>query len=219
MEPTTIDLIEAIDHLPAGGKLLLSGVSWDEYEELIEEIGERRHLRVSYDNGSLEILTVSLEHASCASLFPPLIAVLTETLDLEFFCIGSATLKLKPTLKGKEPDDSFYIGDLSRILGKRRLDLAFDSPPDLVIEVDLGIPTFDKLAIYAGLSVPEVWRFDGQQTKFYRLAEARYEKVAKSELFPFLPPSVVTEHLRLRDTQGVNAICRAFRNWVRDHKP
>jgi Uma2 family endonuclease len=214
-----LDLLEAIDHLPAGSKLLLSDVSWDEYEELIEGIGERRHLRISYDNGNLEILTVSPEHAGCASLFAVFIYVLTEELDLEFFSIGSTTLKLKRALKGKEPDDSFYFSDLTRILGKRRLDLEFDSPPDLVVEVDVGIPTFDKLAIYAGLGVPEAWRFDGQQIEFYCLAGKRYEKVSNSALFPFLPTSALTDHLRLRDTQGFNAICRVFRDWVRAHKP
>ncbi len=215
----TLDLLEAVDHLPIGSKLLLSDVSWDEYEELIEEIGEKRNLRISYDSGSLEIMTASLEHAGCASLFTFLIAVLTEELDLEFLSIGSTTLKLKRALKGKEPDDSFYIGDLTRILGKKRLNLEFDSPPDLVVEVDLANPTFDKLAIYAGLGVPEAWRFDGQQIEFYRLAGKRYQRVSASALFPFLPPSVVADHLRIGDIQSINAMSRAFRDWVRAHKP
>ncbi len=219
MTSTATDYIEAIDHLPVGGKLYLSGVSWDEYEELLEEIDEKRHVRISYDNGRMEIMSLLPEHEGFARLFGYLIEVLTEELSLEFVPRGSTTLKRKRALQGKEPDDCFYIGDLTRILGKKRLDLEFDSPPDLAIEVDVTNPTLDKMAIYAGLGVPEVWRFDDGEVEFYCLVGKRYEQVSTSTLFPFLPPSVVAEHLRIGDTRGVNSMRRAFRDWVRAHKP
>jgi Uma2 family endonuclease len=219
MTSTTLDLLEAIDHLPVGGKLQLSGVSWDDYEELLKEIEGKRHVRISYDRGRIEIMTLSPEHEMPASLFGYLIQILTEELDLEFVSIRSTTLKRKSQLQGKEPDDCFYIGDLDRILGKKRLDLDFDAPPDLVIEVDVTNPTLDKMAIYAGLGVPEVWRYDEYQVEFHRLAGKRYKQVATSALFPFLSPLVITDHLSIGAAQGVNAMRRAFREWVRDHKP
>lgn len=219
MTSMTLDLVEAIDHLPVGGKLQMSGVSWDEYEELLKELEGSRRVRISYDNGRMEIMTLSPEHEMPASLFGYLIQILTEELELEFVSIRSTTLKRKSQLQGKEPDDCFYIGDLDRILGKKRLDLDFDSPPDLAIEVDVTNLSLDKMAIYAGLGVPEVWRYDEYQVEFHRLAGKHYKQVTTSGLFPFLSPLVNTDHLSIGAAQGVNAMCRAFREWVRAHKP
>ncbi|MCI0664387.1 MAG: Uma2 family endonuclease, partial [Acidobacteria bacterium] len=129
------------------------------------------------------------------------------------------TLKRKRALQGKEPDDCFYIGDITRILGKKRLDLDYDSPPDLAIEVDVTSSTLDKMAIYAGLGVPEVWRFDDYQVEFYSLAGGQYTLAPTSAIFPFLPPSIVADHLNIGVTQGIRAMKRAFHEWVRDHKP
>lgn len=219
MTQIATDYLEAIDHLPVGGKLYLEDVGWDEYEELLEELEGKRHVRISYDNGRMEIMTLSPEHEMPASLFGHFIQILTEELDLEFVSVRSTTLRRKSRLQGKEPDDCFYIGDLDRILGKKRLDLDFDSPPDLAIEVDVTSSTVNKMAIYAGLGVPEVWRYDNYQVEFHRLAGKRYEQVPASALFSFLQPSVVTRHLQIGYTQGVNTMRRAFREWVRANKP
>ncbi len=219
MTSTATDYLEAIDHLPVGGKLYLEDVSWDEYGELLEELEGKRHVRISYDNGRMEIMTLSPEHGAPASLFGHLIQILTEELNLEFVSIRSTTLRRKSRLQGKEPDDCFYIGDLNRILGKKRLDIDFDAPPDLAIEVDVTNSTVDKMAIYAGLGVPEVWRYDNYQVEFHSLAGKRYKQVATSARFPFLPPSVITDHLGIGTTQGVNSMRRAFSEWVRAHKP
>jgi Uma2 family endonuclease len=219
MTQAATDYLEAIDHLPVGGKLYLEDVSWDEYEELLEELEGKRHVRISYDNGRMEIMTLSPEHEGYASLFSHLIDVLAEELDLEFFSIRSTTLKRKRALQGKEPDDCFYIGDVTRILGKKRLDLDYDSPPDLAVEVDVTNPTLDKMAIYAGLGVPEVWRFDDYQVEFYSLVGRHYTLAPMSAIFPFLPPSVVADHLNTGVNQGIRAMKRAFREWVRANKP
>lgn len=219
MTQTATDYLEAIDHLPVGGKLYLEDVSWDEYEELLEELEGKRHVQISYDHGRMEIKTLSPEHEAPSRLFGHFIQILTEELDLEYLSIGSTTLRRKSHLQGKEPDDCYYISDLTRIIGKKRLDIDFDSPPDIVIEVDVTSSTVDKMAIYAGLGVPEVWRYDNYEVEFHCLAGQRYKQVHASAFFPFLQPAVVTEHLQIGYTQGVNTMRRAFREWVRAHKP
>jgi Uma2 family endonuclease len=219
MTSTATDYLEAIDHLPVGGKLFLSDVSWDEYEELLEELEGKRHVRISYDNGRMEIMTLSPEHEIPSRLFDHFIQILTEELGLEYLSIGSTTLRRKSRLQGKEPDDCYYIGDLTRILGKKRLDIDFDSPPDLAIEVDVTSSTIDKMAIYAGLGVPEVWRYDNYEVEFHELLGKHYQQVPVSVIFPFLPASVVTDHLNVGYAQGANTMRRAFRDWVLAHKP
>jgi Uma2 family endonuclease len=219
MTSTATDYLEAIDHLPVGGKLSLSDVSWDDYEELLEELEGKRHVRISYDKGRMEIMTLSPEHELPASLFIQFIQILTEELGQEFVSIRSTTLKRKSRLQGKEPDDCFYIDDLERILGKKRLDIDYDSPPDLAIEVDVTSSTIDKMAIYAGLGVPEIWRYDNYKVEFYHLDGKYYAEVPTSNVFPFLPASVLTDHLHTGRTKGVNTMRRSFRKWVQTNKP
>ncbi len=56
----------------------------------------------------------------------------------------------------------------AKVLGKR-INLTEDPPPDLVVEVDITHTDINKLALYARLGVPELWRFNGQIWRIYRL--------------------------------------------------
>ena len=219
MRTETVDYLQAMKHLPEGGTLHLQDVSWKEYEELVERRDEVSHARVSYDQGRLEIMSPSAQREVYARLFEHLIAILTEELNLEFVSCGSVTLRRQKKSKGTEPDDCFYIRNFAQILDKDRINLETDPPPDLGIEIDVTHPTLDKLAIYAGLGVPEVWRYNGARVEFHRLAEEGYAVIPASDLFPFLMPAALVEYLRLGSTQGINTMRRAFQAWVQAHKP
>jgi Uma2 family endonuclease len=43
---------------PVENRIVLDGVSWDQYEQILDAMGERR-IRLTYDRGTLEIMTVS----------------------------------------------------------------------------------------------------------------------------------------------------------------
>ena len=219
MSAVATNYMELIERMPAGSRWCRDGVSWEEYEEALEELTDYAGAHLSYEQGRMEIMSLSPEHEGYAGLFTHLIQILTEELKQEFVSRGSMTLKRKRTASGKEPDDCFYIGDLERILGKKRLDLEWDAPPDLAIEVDITNPTINKFSIYAGLGVPELWRFDGTHVEFYRLAGGHYDVLATSDLFPFLAPKVVADAIQQGDEEGINAMRRAFRQWVQANKP
>jgi hypothetical protein len=51
--------LNAIAHLPAGRTLILGDVPWAEYEQLLADLGDGYSVRVSYDQGRLEIVTPS----------------------------------------------------------------------------------------------------------------------------------------------------------------
>jgi Uma2 family endonuclease len=57
--------------------------------------------------------------------------------------------------QGVEPDYCFYIENRDQILGKERIDLENDPPPDLVIEIDLTSTTNPE--DYQAIGVPELW--------------------------------------------------------------
>jgi hypothetical protein len=65
-------------------RLILSGVSWEEYTRMLRVFAERPSLRLTYDRGALELRTLFLEHESLVRFFSLLILALT----LEF---GSAS--------------------------------------------------------------------------------------------------------------------------------
>lgn len=52
---TTILDRDIIDRLPGNSTLILRNVSWDEYEALLAAVGEAPGLRISYDEGTLQI--------------------------------------------------------------------------------------------------------------------------------------------------------------------
>jgi len=59
-----------------------------------------------------------------------LVQALSEELNASVEGAGSTTEKRKRDSKGTEPDSSFYVGNVERILGKEELNLEIDSPPD-----------------------------------------------------------------------------------------
>lgn len=214
-----IEAIEqAIEYLPAGSILLLEDISWHGYESLLYALSDNSHVRLSYDHGSLEIMSPSDKHEYLKSLLGHLMSVLTEELDLKYISIGSTTLKRERASSGTEPDDCFYITNADRVIGKSEIDLSIDPPPDMAVEIDISNKSRTKFSIYSSIGVPEIWQYRNEQVKFFRLAEGSYIEMPASDLFPFLTPDVVTEFLKQEYFQDFNAVKREFRRWVRKHK-
>ena len=61
MSTRSAEYLEAVDHLPVGATLVFRQVSWERYEELLEDLADRPGLRVSYDEGRLEINRTACE--------------------------------------------------------------------------------------------------------------------------------------------------------------
>ena len=130
MSTTIADYREALDHLPPGATLIVQDVSWEDYERFLEELADRPAVRVTYDQGRLEIMSPRPEHEKYKRLVEKIIDALAEYLDLNVEPFGSATWKKKRDLRGTEPDTCYYIANSDRIIGKRDIDLNIDPPPD-----------------------------------------------------------------------------------------
>ncbi len=214
----TADHLHLIATLPEDARLFLPNVPWAEYEYLLSQITDSSSIRLSYDQGRLEIMTLSPRHESLKVLFSHLLSVLTDELNLGFISLGSMTFKLPAAARGTEPDDCFYIRRAALVEDNETIDLAIDPAPDLVVEIDLSHPSLNKLPIYASLGVTEVWIYDGQEMRFYLLAEADYEEILTSDLFPFLTPSDLTNFLVPSKLRDINKMKNAFREWVQAHQ-
>jgi Uma2 family endonuclease len=218
MNAVAVDYLAAIETLSPDAPLVLTDVSWDEYVQIADEIGERPGVRVTYDQGRLEIMTLSPEHEAPSRLFTHLVSVIVEEMGLDYISFGSTTLRLKKISGGLEADDCYYIGDFSAVAGIKRLDLTLYPPPDLAVEVDISHGSRSKFRIYAGLRVKELWRFDGEFLEFYRLSGKRYVLIQSSDLFPFLIPDALPAFLEQGLSEGVISMRRAFRDWVKANR-
>ena len=156
MSTRTIDYRQAIDHLPQGATLVLSDVSWEDYEQLLEDLTERPGVRVTYDQGRVDIMTPLRKHEKYKEFISHLIAVLADELNIDVEPSGSTTWKKREAQKATEPDLCFYVANAAHVIGKDELDLDVDPPPDLAVEIDVTNESLSKFPIYATLGVPEI---------------------------------------------------------------
>jgi len=202
-------------HATGVQRLILDNVDWRMYTQLLRALGERPRLRLTYDRGTLEIMTPLLEHDWDGDFLGRLAVILSEELGLPLRAGGSVTLRRRRKQRGLEPDRCYWITSEPRVHGKRTLDLRVDPPPDLAIEVDATRSSLDRLAIYARLGVPEVWRLDGDSLTFHVLGpDGKYAVSEHSRVFPGVRPADLLSVLSLRPQLDDNAAARQFRAWV-----
>jgi Uma2 family endonuclease len=197
-------------------RTVLHNVSWETFEALLRDTGEHRGSRFAYDCGVLEIMTPLFEHENPKSNFGNFIIALAEELGIEVRSAGSTTLKRKISKRGIEPDTCYYIQNELAIRGKETLDLENDPPPDLAIEIDITSSSVNKLGIYSALGVTELWRYDGQNLKFYQLIEGKYVECKFSIAFPLVSVSDISRFIEQSKSMGEIALLKSFRAWVRD---
>jgi len=203
--------------VPPGHRVLLHDVSWQEFEAILEELGEKRGTRLAYSKGTLEIVAPLPEHEKPKVVIGDLLKALLDELDRNWESFGSTTFKREDMEAGIEPDDCFYIQNHAQMIGKDRLDLSVDPPPDLAIEVDVTSKT--QLSAYEALGVPEIWRYQNRKLQIYVLREEKYVESQTSPTFPNLPViEGLSQFLEMSRTVGTSSALRAFRKWVREQK-
>ncbi|MEH2373322.1 Uma2 family endonuclease [Nostoc sp.] len=197
-------------------RTVLHNISWETFEALLRDTGEDRGSRFAYDCGVLEIMTPLFEHENPKIQFGRFILVLAEELGIELRSAGSTTLKRKISKRGIEPDTCYYIQNELAIRGKQTLDLENDPPPDLAIEIDITSSSVNKLGIYSALGVTELWRYDGQNLKFYQLIEGQYVECKFSIAFPIVSVSEISRFIEQSKSMGEIALLKSFRAWLRE---
>jgi Uma2 family endonuclease len=202
--------------LPTEQRLRLSGVDWRTYVALGDLLGERP-IRLTYDRGELEIMTLSRSHERFKKLLAGLLQVLTQEMDIDIDDGGSMTFRREDLERGLEPDECYWVQNEARVRGREELDFSVDPPPDLLLEVEVSRNFLDRLTICAALGVPEVWRFNGNTIQvLLRNEQGEYNPALRSAAFPFLVVSQLLPFLTMSDTVSVTKVRNAFRDWVRE---
>ncbi|MEK0179196.1 MAG: Uma2 family endonuclease [Oscillatoriales cyanobacterium] len=195
--------------------VLLKNISWRTYESLVNELAEQRGIRLTYDRGTLEIMTPSAPHEGNKQILGRFVETVTEELNVEIRSLGSRTCKRKDLERGLEPDQCYYIENEGIVRSLKEIDLNQDPPPDLVIEIDITSSSINRMELYVSLGVPEVWRYDGSRLIFYQLEGQEYVEREVSPHFPFLSPSEIMGFVERQKDVGETSMIRGFRQWVR----
>ncbi|MEZ2230775.1 Uma2 family endonuclease [Microcoleus sp.] len=195
--------------------VLLKNISWRTYESLVNELAEQRGIRLTYDRGTLEIMTPSAPHEGNKQILGRFVETVTEELNVEIRSLGSLTCRREDLERGLEPDQCYYIENEENIRSLNQINLNQDPPPDLVIEIDITSSSINRMELYASLGVPELWRYDGARLIFYQLEGQEYVEREVSPHFPFLSPSEIMGFVETQKDVGETSMIRGFRQWVR----
>jgi Uma2 family endonuclease len=196
-----------------GQQLLVEDVNWQQFESILAELGERRASRLSYSNGRLEIMVPLAEHEKAKEIIGDMVKFLLEARQIAFESLGSTTLKNERMSQAVEPDTCFYIQNQAAVIGKNRLDMSVDPPPDLAIEINLTSRT--QLDNYQILGVPELWRYARQGLQINVLQAEQYIESDVSPTFPNIPIiELVNQYTQQSQVAGRTSAIQAFKIWV-----
>lgn len=186
MNPLLLDKLNTHPELlsdEASQQYTVTDISWDTYEALLTDLSDNfPGLRVHYLEGVLEITMPSRQHEVFKENIGRLLGVYFEETRTRFYSLGSTTFRNEAKRRGAEPDLSFCIGTNKAL-------------PDIAIEVVKTSGAIDKLAIYQGLSVAEVWFWQDNCFTLYHLGEQEYEQREFSQFFPDLDLNLLASYV------------------------
>jgi Uma2 family endonuclease len=155
-------------------RLLMPGTyNWQEFEALEALLAESPGLRITYLDGSIELMTLGESHEQIKSLIGMFLEAYFIASNIEFIPVGSATRRGEAKGTSFEPDESYYLGTKKE-------------NPDLAIEVILTSGNLAKLEKYRRFQIPEVWLWENNQLRVYQLTSDSYQLAENSSLLPQL---------------------------------
>jgi Uma2 family endonuclease len=210
---TVIDVaripLKTIDLSP-GSHLLLSDVTWDQYEALLEDLGEDRRVpRINYCDGILELMSPLPAHERPHRIMAYVVTNILDAQDRPWEDFGSTTFR-KPKRAGLESDTCFYTQNAARVRSLMRMDMA--------IEAD--VTSKMTLDAYRVLQIPEVWIYDNGRLKIMLLRQGDYQEATRSLIFPELDlcelmPRLVNQAFQ----EGTSAMLRGLRQRLQAGEP
>jgi Uma2 family endonuclease len=178
-------------------RFLLTGVSWEHFVALVRMF-ERDGIntRLTYREGDLELMSPGPLHEATKTLIARLIEAYAEERDINLNGFGETLFKSRAVERGAQADECYVIGRLGKT-------------PQLVIEVVYSRPKVDKLDVYRGLEVPEVWFYRNDTISMHVLENGRFVKRARSKMLPELDLEQLLEFVKPGEDQ--TPLVRAYR--------
>ncbi len=178
-------------------KITLYGVTWEQYDTLVSMFMDQfPGLRMTYLEGTLEIMGTSSEHERLKKIIARLLEMYAVEKRITLNGYGNTTFRKEVKKRGLEPDECYCLGELREV-------------PDIAIEIAITSGGIDKLSVYQGLGVTEVWFWQNNQFILYRLQKEAYKQIDRSEFLPDLDLVLLSQFVNY-DNQTEAVI--AYRN-------
>ncbi|MEM8778041.1 MAG: Uma2 family endonuclease [Cyanobacteria bacterium P01_G01_bin.49] len=196
--------------LSPGSEVILRQQTWEDYENLITIRQANTFPKLYFNSKTQEIRLMSPlpSHGKRIDTLRDLVKSLLRKQGKDWDCFDPITLKrLKQA--GVEPDTCFYVENRQAILGKDKIDLAIDPPPDLAIEVDLT--SINNIDAYEPLQIPELWIYKAQELNIYLFDGTNYQDSLNSLMFSdFDVKTILPKYIELAWNQGSSVALRQF---------
>jgi Uma2 family endonuclease len=171
-------------------RMVIRGVSWKEYV-ILRELLDAPGLRMTYCEGVLELMSPSRNHEVWKKTAARLIELYAFLLRLPLIGYGSTTFRSEAKERGVEPDECWRVGSIMKD----------GENPDIVLEVICASPILDKLYIYDGLEVPEVWLWKNGAFELYLRhgGGGGYGRIERSSFLPELDFALLASFVTRED--------------------
>ena len=202
--------------LSAGSEVILRRQTWADYEDLLRCRQDKAAVKVSYNARTQEIRLIAPlpKHGNYSDVLSDLVKAMLRYSDQDWQGYDPITLK-RLGEAGLEPDKCFYIRNRAKVLGKERIDLDVDPPPDLALEVDATSARNPE--DYEPFRVPEVWIYRDEELRVFVFDGDRYRQRSDSPTFPGIAVcELVPEYLRRAWQEGSSVALRQFEAMLRE---
>ena len=173
-------------------RFVLHGVPWSAYVALRDALDDRSGLKMTYLKGTLELMSPSTLHEDAKKIIARLLETWAMERDVDLRGFGGATFRREAKERGLEPDECYKLGKLDE-----------GDVPDIAIEVTVSSGLVDKMAVYAGLAVPEVWEWrpSTRMLVVHRWTGGAYERRERSEILPELDLALLSSFVQPGENQ------------------
>ncbi len=163
-------------------RLIITDISWQEYEQFLDSLGDSATYRTIYLEGVLEIMSPSRLHEVSTENISRLLDIYLEVAEIDFWGLGATTLRVREREAGKEPDKCYCLETDKEL-------------PDLAIEVIVTSGNIKILEVYRRLGIKEVWLWKNDKLDIYYLENEQYSLQEKSQLLPNLNVSLLCKFI------------------------
>ncbi len=183
---------------PDERRIVLERIPWATYVHLRDSL-PGAGVRMTYLKGRLEIMSPSKLHEVGKTQVARFLELFCLESDIPLFGYGSMTIRDEGAERGLEPDECYARGtDRDR--------------PQLAIEVVVTTDLIDKLEVYRGLGIGELWRFEAGAFTVLELTSSGYTPIPQSRVFPEVDLEEIARHVAMPDQ---HAALKAYRTAIR----
>ena len=164
-------------------KSIITGASWEDYELLLNYLEDSSRYRITYLDGTLEIMSPSRNHEFSKKNIARLLEAYLNQAEIDYWGLGSTTFRKQNQKSGKEPDECYCIGTEKQF-------------PDIAIEVIVSSGGVDNLEVYKRLEIKEIWFWQNDcLTIYYLNQKGEYQQQNKSVILPELDVNLLASYV------------------------